>query len=131
MLQTLNPDCCHVASQGLMHFTVLQKHNCIASPMCYSLVTLPGPVGTMRESRECRRATGIPFPLVLTKQKGRLHSSKQIKETVAEFFTLFSHSTRSTSGKCTYNREKRAGHLYVPVAVLDPFRGAQAHLQHI
>lgn len=41
------------------------------------------------------------------------HSSKQMQVTAAQFFTLFSHSTRSTSGKCTYDGENRGDNHYV------------------
>lgn len=60
---------------------------------------------------EEEQQTDIPLPPADKKQAGRLHSSKQIEETATQFFTLFIHSTRSTSGKWTYKGEKRVDNL--------------------
>ena len=94
---------------GSVYFTMQQKTGLHAASQMHCSVhseaTLTAPVG--------RGATDIPFSLQLLKNKqgGGLHSSKQIHETAAQFFTLFSHSTRSTSGKWTCNREKKADNI--------------------
>lgn len=96
----LHPGCCYGDSLGLMHFTVPHNQGCMLSPMCCSVQC--GNIHWPSGKGECRRSTDIPFTRVCTKQEGGLHSSKQIQETAARFVTLFSHSTRSTSGKWTY-----------------------------
>lgn len=72
-------------------------------------------------------ARDIPFPTVFTRheKRGGLHSSRKIQEAAARFVTLFSHSTRSTSGKWTCNGENRTDHLLV--GFRKPFKEKMEH----
>lgn len=98
----------------LMYATALQKQGHMLSQMCYSCTVWQWSQPQWEEEQQ----TDIPFTPVYKKQVGRLHSSKQIEETATQFFTLFNHSTRSTSGKWTYKGGKRVDNhqsLLVPV----------------
>lgn len=66
------------------------------------------PSGKMREREERAegRLTSHLLQFSQSKKEDFTQANKS-KETVPEFFTLFSHSTRSTSGKCTYRGRKQ------------------------
>lgn len=61
-----------------------------------------------QQSHSAPAEKDFPFPPVYKKQEGERHSSIQIEETTTRCFTLFNHSTRSMSGKWTWNKEKTA-----------------------
>ena len=96
----------HSAEETRLHVKSMRCSVCVQSGNIKS-----DPAGG-REGREgSRRATDIPFTPVYKRQKGGRQWSRRIQATAARSFTLFSHSTRSTSGKWTCKGEERADHL--------------------
>lgn len=87
-------------SQSLMHSIALQGWDYTLRQICCSV--------QYSNSHIPPGEKDFPFLPVYKKQEGELHSSIQIEETTARCFTLFNHSTRSMSGKWTWDKEKTA-----------------------